>query len=68
VARLESIKFLGFWGQSFWQRAFSFANGGVRRIVASEAVLKLVAQSSTCAELFDALGVPVPEDALDSMT
>jgi hypothetical protein len=105
VARLESIKFSGFWGESFWQRAFSFANGGTRRVsvtlrtlvnfefeevrrltaecvrrhpevvaqyfeqnVAPEAVLKLVTQSSTCAELFDALGVPAPENALDSMT
>jgi hypothetical protein len=32
VFRLEGIQFLGLWGANIWHRAFSFVNGGTRRI------------------------------------
>lgn len=36
VSRIEGIQFLGYWGRNFWQRAFSFANGGTRRIALTQ--------------------------------
>jgi hypothetical protein len=105
VSRLEAIHFLGLWGANVWQRAFSFVNGGTRRIsvslrphrvtsfedtrtlivdcvrrhpevieqyfeqsAAPEAVTALAGRAATCDELFDALGVPRPENSLDSLT
>jgi hypothetical protein len=35
--------------------------------IVPEAVVDLVARSSTCAELFDAFGVPAPQNSLDSL-
>jgi hypothetical protein len=105
VWRIDGIRFLGLWGESVWNRAFAFANGGTRRIsvsrrllahfdfeqirsfaieclrqhpeviqqyfdegVVREKVVEQVRLSSTCAELFDALGMPSPENCLDSLT
>jgi len=105
VLRLEEIKSLGYFGTSAWQRAFSFMNGGVRRIevtlrpaqrvsfeevrrlmisclrrnpqllskyfaatVGPHAVIELLSQATTCRELFDALGVPEPQDSLDALS
>jgi hypothetical protein len=102
VSRIEAIQFLGYWGETFWARVVSFANGGVRwisvtlravpdidirevcritveclnrhpevieRFFDNEAEVATVVQSvmaaSTGSELFDALGVPEPQDALD---
>ena len=104
VSRLDGIQFLGLWGNNAWERAFSFANGGVRKIAVTfrplpnfsfeeirrltvecvrrhpevlesyfgktntvEEILNLLHRSSTCEELFEALDVPAPEDALDSL-
>jgi len=105
VSRLEGIRFLGLWGANIWQRAFSFANGGTRRIsvelsprristleetrrlvvqcvsrhpevieqyfeqrAAAETVIASAMRAATYAEIFEALGVPKPENCLDSLT
>lgn len=105
VLRLEKIQSLGYFGETMWQRAFSFMNGSVRRIevtlrpahgisfeevrrviisclrrkpellsqyfattVGAHAVVELLSQATTCRELFDALGVPDPQDTLDVLS
>jgi len=105
VCRLEGIQFLGLGGANVWQRVFSFANGGTRRITvklssqrvptleetrklvaecvhrhpevieqyfeqsaAPETVAASVERAATGNEIFYALGVPRPENCLDSLT
>jgi hypothetical protein len=58
VRKIDRIEFLGFWGATIGQRLLSAANS-------LPDVLRRVNEATTCAEIFDAIRMPSPEDALD---